>query len=148
MSGGGKGGKSNQEVTMPKFAETALQQGIGMSRDVAGMGYTPYYGPDVAAFSPMQEAAFQGTDAMASAFNMPTTGGQQYMPQAQNMGGAMGYSSGNVFDASKQALAQRAPAQYDYINSFSVDPVTGQMGSRAPSNQPVALEMQNVKRGK
>ena len=48
---GGKGGRSNTEVTMPKFAETALQQGIGMAEDVSATGYVPYYGPDVAAFS-------------------------------------------------------------------------------------------------
>ena len=51
---GGKGGRSNTETTMPKFAETALQQGIGMATDMSALGYTPYYGPDVAAFSPQQ----------------------------------------------------------------------------------------------
>ena len=60
-----KGGSKEQSVTLPKFYETALQQQIGMAGDVSQTGYVPYYGPEVAAFSPMQEAAMQGTDMMA-----------------------------------------------------------------------------------
>ena len=58
---GGKGGRQDTEVTMPAFAEEALQQGVGMSKDVSSLGYVPYYGPDVAAFSPQQEASFAAT---------------------------------------------------------------------------------------
>ena len=51
---GGKGGRQNNEVTMPAFAESALQQGVGMAQDVSALGYGPYYSQDVAAFSPQQ----------------------------------------------------------------------------------------------
>lgn len=144
------GGTSEQKTTLPKFAETAIQQVIGTGGDVAGMGYVPYYGPDVAAFSPMQEAAFQGTDVMAGAFGMPTTGGQQYMPQAETFaGGVQGYSSAPIFQGAVDALAENRPGQAEYLNSFSIDPITGQPGSRMPTQQPVALEMQGgSKRGK
>lgn len=144
-----KGGTQQQEVTLPKFYETGLQQGLGMGRDIAAMGYVPYYGPDVAAFSPLQQAAFQGTDVMASAFGMPTTGGQQYMPQAETFaGGVQGYSSAPIFEQAQQQLATNAPAQAQYLASFGIDPVTGAVGSRAPSQQPVALEMQGSGGGK
>lgn len=144
-----KGGTQQQETTLPRFYETGLQQGLGMGRDIAAMGYVPYYGPDVAAFSPLQQAAFQGTDVMAGAFGMPTTGGQQYMPQAETFaGGVQGYSSAPIFTQAKGALAANAPAQSQYLASFGIDPVTGAVGSRAPSQQPVALEMQGGGGGK
>lgn len=143
------GSRSSEKVTLPKFYETGLQQAVGMGRDVAQTGYVPYYGPDVAAFSPMQQASFQGTDAMASAFGMPTTGGQQYMPQAETFaGGVQGYSSAPIFEQAQQQLAANRPAQADYLASFGIDPVTGAVGSRAPSQQPVALEMQGSRGGK
>ena len=145
---GGKGGRSNTEVTMPQFAETALQQGIGMAGDVSALGYTPYYGPDVAAFSPQQQAAFEGTNQMANAFGMPSASGQQYMPQATTMGGITGYSSGDGFDAAVGELANRRPGHAAYIDSFTIDPMTGEPGSRAGVNQPVALEMSGGRRGK
>jgi len=146
---GGKGGRSNNEVTMPKFAETALQQGIGMAKDVSAIGYTPYYGPDVAAFSPQQQAAFEGTNQMADAFGMPSSSGQQYMPQAQTFdGGIQGYSSAPAFDQAVDQLAMQRPGQASYLESFTIDPMTGEPGSRAGVNQPVALEMQGGRRGK
>lgn len=144
------GGTSEQKTTLPSFAERGIQQVIGMGGDVAGMGYVPYYGPDVAAFSPMQEAAFQGTDVMAGAFGMPTTSGQQYMPApTQFEGGAMGYSSAPLFEQSVGLLREARPGQAQYLESFSIDPITGRPGSRSPKQQPVALEMQQAsKRGK
>tara|TARA_R110002073_G_scaffold128403_2_gene274157 strand:- start:298 stop:738 length:441 start_codon:yes stop_codon:yes gene_type:complete len=136
-----KGGSTSQESNLPKFVETGLQQSIGMGRDVSQMGYTPYYGPDVAAFSPMQQAAFEGTNQMAGAFGMPTAQGQ-YMPEPTTYdGGVQGYSSAPMFEQAQQALQESAPGQYDYLNSFSIDPMTGQPGSRAASQQQVALEM-------
>ena len=136
-----KGGSTSQESNLPKFLETGLQQSIGMGRDVSQMGYVPYYGPDVAAFSPMQQAAFEGTNQMAGAFGMPTAQGQ-YMPEPTTYdGGVQGYSSAPVFEQAQQALQQNAPGQYDYLNSFNIDPMTGQPGSRAASQQQVALEM-------
>lgn len=144
-----KGGRTDQTANMPAFGETLAQQTVGVGTDAASQGYTPMYGIDVAGFSPMQTASFEGTDVMANAFNMPSNGGQSYLPPTQTIGGVTGYSSGDVFDANVAALENRRPAQVDYINSFSIDPITGEMGSRTPDNQPVALEMQGQgRRGK
>ena len=146
---GGKVGRSNTETTLPQFAEATLQQGIGMARDMSALGYTPYYGPDVAAFSPQQTAAFEATNQMADAFGMPSGSGQQYMPQAQTFAGGMqGYSSAPAFEQSIDRLAMERPGQAEYLESFSIDPITGQPGSRAGANQPVELEMTGGRRGK
>ena len=143
-----KGGEQSTEATLPKWQEQAYQQGLNMAKDVSQVGYVPYYGPDVAAFSPLQQASFQGTDLMAGAFGMPTTGGQAYMPQAETFaGGVQGYSSAPIYEQSKAALAAKAPAQAQYLASFGIDPVTGAVGSRAVSNQPYALEMQGSSGG-
>ena len=61
-----KGGRESTDTTMPKFFETAVQQAVGMGTDMAGMPYAEYRGPDVAAFTPMQEAAFQNTQDAAA----------------------------------------------------------------------------------
>ena len=144
-----KGGSESKEATLPAWQEQAYQQCINFAKDVSQTGYVPYTGPEVAAFSPMQEAAFQSTDQMANAFGMQGTGGQQYMPQAQTFdGGVQGYSSIGLYDDAVQGLQQRAPAQAEYLASFGIDPVTGQVGSRAITNQDYKLEMQPRKRGK
>ena len=145
-----KGGSKDQKITLPKFYETALQQQIGMAGDASQTGYVPYYGPEVAAFSPMQQASFQGTDQMASAFGMPTTGGQQYMPQAETFaGGVQGYSSAPLYDQAVAAHAAANPAQAAQLGSFTMSPVTGAVGANAATQQPVALEMTaGSKRGK
>ncbi len=137
-----KGGTKVDMATLPSFAETGVQQGIGMGQDVAGVGYVPYFGPDGASLSPREQSAFQSTDAAASAFGMPTTGAGSYMPETTTMGGVTGYSSKPIMDANIEALQAQNPAQYDYLTSFTIDPVTGEQGSRMPSQQPVELEMQ------
>jgi hypothetical protein len=43
---------------------------------------------------------------------------------------------------------EERPAQAEYRESFGIDPVTGEVGSRAPENQPVALELQGGRSGK
>lgn len=147
------GGSSKQtnKPYVPKFAETAMQQGIGMATDLAPLQdtYTPLYGPQVASFSPMQEASFQGTDMMAGAFGMPTSGRQQYLPPAQTFdGGIQGYSARPMVEGMIDQFREERPAQAEYRESFGIDPVTGEVGSRAPENQPVELELSGGKGGK
>jgi len=144
------GGTNQKNITLPKFYETALQQQIGQARDTAQIGYTPYYGPDVAAFSPMQEAAFQNTNDASAAFGMasadPTA---SYMPETTTMGGVTGYASQPLLDASMDAFRADRPGQASFIDSMTIDPVTGRPGSNSIQNQPVALEMSAAqKRGK
>tara|TARA_B100001059_G_C17838207_1_gene589760 strand:+ start:7337 stop:7780 length:444 start_codon:yes stop_codon:yes gene_type:complete len=142
-----KGGSESkvQTTTMPTFMETAIQQGIGMGTDLGNAPYAAYRGPDVAAFSPLQNASFQATDQMSSAFGMPTTGGANYMPAPVQAGGAMGYSAAPVYDQAVNNL--EAPVR-EFYSSFGIDPNTGAVGERSPDGQlPVVLEMQSSGRG-
>lgn len=144
-----KGGEESSTANLPAWQEKGYQQGLNLAKDVSQIGYVPYYGPDVAGFSPLQQASFQGTDQMAAAFGMPTTGGAAYMPQAETFaGGIQGYSSAPMYNQAVAELAANAPAQAKYLASFGIDPVTGAVGSRAVNNQPYALEMQSSGGGK
>lgn len=144
---GGKGGSETSEVKIPQYIEDASKSNLALAEKLSNIGYVPYYGPDVAAFNPMQQAAFQGTQQAASAFGMPTGEGQ-YMPQAtQFAGGVQGYSSAPMFEQAQQNLAQYRPAQSNYMNSFFIDPVTGQQGSNANLSQsPLGTQAVDVSR--
>ncbi len=65
---GGKGGSTTSAVQTPEWMNTAAQQNVGRAQQAQQIGYTPYYGPDIAAFSPAQQAAQQSTMDTASAF--------------------------------------------------------------------------------
>lgn len=139
-----KGGRTETTANMPAFQEKAIQQGIGQASDIAAYIDTPMptYGPEVASFTPLENAAFQGTDMMAGAFGMPSTGGQSYMPQAQMYeGGIQGYSSRPLVDQMSEQFKYENPQLAEYRSTFGIDPVTGEVGSRALSNQAYALEM-------
>lgn len=135
MSGGGRSGSTTTEVKVPEYVEEAARRNLNKAEAIAQIGYTPYYGPDVAAFTPMQEAAFQNTADAASAFGM--SGGNM---SAQNLrggmaaptsyaGGARGYSSAPMYEDALAQLLKKRPGQKKYIDSFFIDPVTGEPGS-------------------
>lgn len=128
---GGKGGSKTVETTVPKYIEDAAKSNLALADKISNIGYTPYYGPDVAAFSPMQEASFQNTQDAASAFGM-NTGAGQFMPEATEFsGGVKGYSSAPLFEQSVENLAQFRPAQSQYMDTFFMNPQTGEAGSNA-----------------
>ncbi len=128
---GGKGGSTSSTVTIPQYIEDAAKANLAKAEEISKIGYTPYYGPDVAAFTPMQQAAFQGTADLASAFGASGGGMSQQdvmggMP-APNIyaGGVQGYSSAPMFEQSMAELEARRPGQYAAINAPFIDPVTG-----------------------
>ena len=132
---GGKGGSSTTEVAVPEYIEEAARRNLNKAEGISQIGYTPYYGPDVAAFTPMQEAAFQNTADVASAFGL--SGGDM---SAQDLrggvdapttyaGGVRGYSSAPMYEQSLEELGRQRPGQKNYIDSFFIDPVTGAAGS-------------------
>ena len=132
MSGGGKGGGKTSSVSIPEYITDASKANLKLADKLSNVGYTPYYGPDVAAMSPMQQASMQGTDQMAGAFGMPTTGGQQYMPEPTTFaGGVQGYSSAPLFEQAQMNLQQYRPAQAQYMDSFFMNPQTGAAGENA-----------------
>jgi hypothetical protein len=138
---GGKGGGSTSEVTIPEYIEKAAQRNLNKAEGISQIGYTPYYGPDVAAFTPMQQAAFQNTADASSAFGMAAPTSQQDIMGGMGApttyaNGVSGYSSQPMFEESLAELGRQRPGQKDYIDSFFIDPFTGQAGSRvsAPVN--------------
>lgn len=128
MSKGGSGGSATSKVELPSWLEDAAKENLSRARYVSNLGYMPYYGNDVAAFSPMQNQAMMGTGAAAQAFGLA---GQNFnplagMPQATtDANGFTGYSSGNLFDAAMEELQRRRPAQYDAATGMFIDPKTG-----------------------
>jgi len=130
---GGKGGSSTSSVTVPQYIEDAARRNLSRADDISKIGYTPYYGPDVAAFNPMQQSAFQNTANAASAFGMAGGGGtgMEGMPAPTTYaGGIQGYSSAPLYEESLAELGQQRPGQKDFIDSLFIDPYTGEDGSR------------------
>lgn len=131
---GGKGGSSTTSVEVPQYIEDAAkfnlrQAGALGQPGIAQIGYVPYYGADVAAFTPTQEAAFQNVAGQAGAFGLttPAGGAMAGMPTPQEFaGGVRGYSSAPLYEQSLGEFARRRPAQFNLIESLFINPVTGE----------------------
>lgn len=127
---GGKGGSTTSEVTVPAYIENAAKANLAKASAISEVGYSPYYGPDVAAFNPMQQAMFQNTSDVANAFGMATpTDPQDIMG---NMGrpqtyanGVTGYSSAPMFQDAVDTLGYFRPNQKALMDSFFVNPNAG-----------------------
>jgi hypothetical protein len=110
-------GSQTTATTVPKWQEDAAKAALARANQVAGLEFTPYYGADVAAMTPMQMSAMQGTNQAASAFGMPTTDLSMSMPVAQDFGGIQAYSSGSLYDQALAELKARNPEQYAAIQA-------------------------------
>src|SRR5210317_1204580 len=96
-----KGGSQTTSVEVPEYIEEAAKRNLTKAEGISQIGYVPYYGPDVAAFSPLQEAAMQNVGGQAGAFGLATPAGGPMagMPTAQEFaGGIRGYSSAPMFE--------------------------------------------------
>ena len=123
-----KGGTTSGSTEIPAWLENAAIENINKARDVSQIGYVPYYGPDVAAFSPMQQQSMQSTGNAASAFGLAPQGfnAMAGMPQAETFaGGVQGYSSAPLYEQSLDNLFANAPAQYRAMSDMFIDPFTG-----------------------
>tara|TARA_B110000908_G_C10245227_1_gene448416 strand:+ start:28 stop:1125 length:1098 start_codon:yes stop_codon:yes gene_type:complete len=134
---GGKGGGSTTSVEVPEYIEQAAQRNLNKAEAISQLGYVPQYGPDVAAFTDKQNAAFQNAADASSAFGMATPNTQQGVmggmgEPTQYTNGVSGYSSQPIFQESLDRLQAERPGQFDHMNSFFIDPFTGQPGSRVP----------------
>ena len=145
---GGKGGSTTSEVTVPAYIENAAKANLAKADAISQVGYTPYYGADVAAFNPMQQASFQNTADSASAFGMATPTsptdimGNMGAPQTY-ANGVTGYSSAPMFQDAVDTLGYFRPNQKALMDSFFVNPNTGFDPSGAYTASPasgVAME--------
>jgi len=115
MSGGKGGGKTTQ-TTIPDWAKEPTIRNIQRAEDVQKIGYMPYYGPDIAAFNPMQQQAMQTNIGAAQAFGLAPQGmdAMAGMPQAQQYdlgGGQMvsGYSAAPLYEQAVAEIAKKEP---------------------------------------
>jgi len=127
---GGKGGSTTSEVKVPEYIEAAAQRNLNRADKVSQLGYVPEYGPTVAAFTPNQQAAFQNTANTADAFGMSSPTSQQDImggmaPPTTYANGVQGYSSAPMYEQMVNELAQNRPGQKSYIDSFFIDPSSG-----------------------
>lgn len=111
--GGGKGGSQTQKTEIPKWIEEPATRNLARAEQAQQMGYMPYYGIDVAGFTPTQQAAQQMNLDTASAFGMMPTGYENLtpstgMPAMTEQGGIMGYSAAPLYE---QAVAQARAEQ-------------------------------------
>lgn len=122
------GGSETTTVEIPAWLQEAAQSGLARGQQAAGIGYVPYSGPDVAALTPLQEAAMFNTGQAASAFGlapspMPGAG----MPQMQTFANGMrGYSAFPLYNQAVNELQMRDPAQYAKLTAPFSD--SGQFG--------------------
>jgi hypothetical protein len=141
-----KGGSTTSTVEVPEYIEKAARRNLTEADKIRKLGFIPEYGPTVAAFTPMQEAAFQGTAQAAGAFGLPGGGMSMQdisggMPEPTTYaGGVRGYSALPIYEQALEAFGQARPGQKRYAESFFIDPFTGAAGSnmQAPVDYTVA----------
>jgi len=125
---GGKGGSTTQttQQTIPDYLEAPIRRNIAKAEDLAQIGFTPYMGPEVAAMTPMQQAAMRNTSQAAQAYGLQAAPGQEIMPEPQTFaGGIQGYSSFPLYEQALAELEARMPGQYAALTAPFIDPVTG-----------------------
>lgn len=115
---GGKGGSNTSTTQIPDWVKEPAERNLARAEEVQKIGYTPWYGPDVAGFTPAQEQAFQAQTDAAAAFGLVPQGTQAMsgMPQAQQFGsGIQGYSSAPLYE---QALAEMKAKQPTFAQRY------------------------------
>ena len=127
-----KGGSTTSSAEIPAWLENAGIENINRANAVSQIGYTPYYGPEVAAFNPMQLQSMKTTGDAASAFGLAPQGfdATAGIPTPTSYaGGIQGYSSMPLYNESMAAFTAARPAQANAINNMFIDPFTGVAGS-------------------
>jgi len=137
-SGGGKGGKKTQETTIPEWLRGPAERNLQRAEAVQQIEYMPYYGPDVAAFTPAQNAAFDANIGAGEAFGLlapNTLTATSGMPTPTDFDGFSGYSSQPIYESALAELKANQPgavAQYDALFGNQVPAINwgGGGGSR------------------
>ena len=114
---GGKGGSKTTETTIPDWAKEPTIRNIARAEEAQKIGYMPYYGPDIAAFTPSQQQAMQNNLSTAQAFGLAPQGqinAMQGMPQATTYdigGGQMvtGYSASPLYEQAVAEMERKQP---------------------------------------
>lgn len=124
---GGKGGTQTSKVEIPPWLENAAKGNLAKADEISQIGFTPTYGPDVAALTPLQQASMQNTQQAAQAFGAAApTDVMAGMPESHTYaGGVQGYSSTPLYQQALAELEAQMPGQYAALRAPFIDPVTG-----------------------
>ena len=139
---GGKGGSKTSETTIPDWIKDPAIRNLQRAEDVQRIEYMPYYGADVAAFTPTQNAAFNTNIGAAEAFGLlapNTLTATSGMPTPTDFNGFSAYSSQPLYESALAELKANQPdavAQYDALFGSNVPTTrsTGQGGFRGSAN--------------
>ena len=119
---GGKGGSKTTEKALPDWLRGPAERNLQRAEAVQQIPYMPYYGPEVAAFTPAQNAAFDANIGAAEAFGLlapNTLTATSGMPAPTEYdGGFTGYSSQPLYDQALAELNAKQPgavAQYNAL---------------------------------
>jgi hypothetical protein len=116
-----------QENKVPAYLEEASKLAVEEAKKIKEMGYLPYFGPEVAAVNPYEQAMAQNVGGMASAFGLSA-------PAAMDMsgvdtaasGGVTGYTTAPAYFSALERLKETRPDQYEYFARMTgFDPITG-----------------------
>ena len=124
--GGGSTTQETDSTTVnkpPKWFSDAAIKSLEVADRINQIGYVPYMGNQVAAFTPMQQQAMQGVSDWASAANgTAKTDAMAGMPQATVDGsGVAGYDSARGMMRNLELIKERFPKQYDQLTAFGGD---------------------------
>lgn len=127
----GKGG-STSSVTVPAWMEEAAKRNVTRGDKISLLGPVPLsYGPTVAGFTDSQIAGFDNTSNTASAFGLNAPGAFSMGTPIEYANGVRGYSAAPLFEQKMNAFAEARPGQKSYIDSFFIDPFSGDYGYNA-----------------
>jgi|DEB0MinimDraft_10_1074344.scaffolds.fasta_scaffold20358_2 hypothetical protein len=121
------GSRSTTENKIPAYMEEAGKLAVEEAKKIKEMGYLPYFGPEVAAINPYEQAMAQNVGGMASAFGMAA-------PAALDMsgvdtatsGGLTGYTTAPAYFSALERLRETRPDQYEFFAGLGrFDPITG-----------------------
>jgi len=128
---GGKGGSETTKTEIPAWIRDPAIRNLARAEAVQRIPYMPYYGPDVAAFTPTQNAAFDQNIGAAEAFGLlapDTLTATSGMPTPTDFDGFTGYSSQPMYESALAELKAKQPgavAQYDALFGANVPTTWG-----------------------
>ena len=128
---GGKGGSNEEKTEIPAWIRDPAIRNLARAEDVQRIEYMPYYGGDVAAFTPAQNAAFDTNIGAAEAFGLlapDTLTATSGMPTPTDFDGFSGYSSQPMYESALAELKANQPgavAQYDRLFGGNVPTTWG-----------------------
>jgi cell division septation protein DedD len=107
----------------PKWFEDAAIKSLQVADRINQIGYVPYMGNEIAAFTPMQQSAMQSSSDWMSASNgTQRKDAMAGMPEAKrDASGVKGYSSAEGFMNNLETLRKRFPDQYSMLTQFGGD---------------------------